>query len=53
MDATYIDHNGLLAELVECESGVDGTPIEFHRAADTVDTASENDYTVVIECHIV
>lgn len=51
--STHVDHHGLLAELAERHSGVDSTPIELHRASNTVDTAAENDDTVVIELDIV
>lgn len=50
---SYIDHDSLLSELVERKGSIDSTPIELDRASDTVDTASENENTVVIEGDIV
>ncbi|GFF30855.1 LOW QUALITY PROTEIN: hypothetical protein IFM46972_03049 [Aspergillus udagawae] len=48
-----VDHDSLLAHVPQGEGGVDRTPIEFDRASNTVDTASKNDDTVVIEGDIV
>jgi hypothetical protein len=50
---TYIDHHSLLAKLVQRHSGVNSTPVKLDRAADTIDTASQHDDAVVIECHVV
>jgi hypothetical protein len=50
---TYVDHNCLLAELSKGHGSVDSAPIKFNRAADAVNTASEDDDAVVVEGDIV
>lgn len=50
---TYVDHNGLLAHLLQGKGGADGTPIEFDGATNSVDTTAENDSSMVVESHIV
>jgi hypothetical protein len=49
---TYVDHNGLLAKAVKSHGGIDRTPIELDGAANTIDTATENNCAVVIEGNI-
>lgn len=54
MDRIYsLDHNRLLAEGIQRARSVNSAPIELHRATDSVDTASEHKYTVVVESDIV
>lgn len=53
MLCTYVDHDSLLAELVERHGRVDGAPIELDGATNTVDTATEHENTVVLECDVV
>ena len=53
MLCTYVDHDSLLAELVERHGRVDGAPIELDGATNTVDTATEHENTVVIEGNVV
>jgi hypothetical protein len=50
---TYVDHHSLLAEFAQRHSGIDSTPIKLNGTSNTVDTAAENDDTVVVECDIV
>lgn len=51
--STYVDHDSLLTKLVQRHSGIDSAPIELDRATNTVDTATKDENTVVIECDIV
>lgn len=48
-----VDHDSLLAHAAQGKSGVDSTPVKLNGASNTVDTASQNDDTVVIEADIV
>lgn len=51
---TYVvDHDSLLAKLVERHGSVDSAPIELNRATNAVDTAAENKYTMVVKGDIV
>jgi len=50
---TYVDHDCLLAELVEGHGGIDSTPVELDRTANAVDTASEDNDAMVVEGNIV
>ena len=51
---TYVvDHDSLLAELVQRHGSVDSAPIELDRATDTVDTATKDECAVVVECDVV
>ena len=47
-----VDHDSLLALLLEREGGVHSTPIELDGATDTVDTRSENQDTMVVELDV-
>lgn len=47
-----VDHDSLLALLLEGESSIDSTPIELDRTTDTVDTRSEDQNTVVVELDV-
>lgn len=51
--STHVDHDSLLAHLVERKRGIDGAPIEFDGAANAVDTASKDDDTMVVEGNVV
>lgn len=48
-----VDHDSLLALLLEGESSVDSTPIEFDGGSDAVDARSQYNNTVVVELDIV
>lgn len=51
--STYVDHDCLLAKLVQRHSCVDSTPVELDGTANAVDTAAQHNYAVVVECNIV
>jgi hypothetical protein len=48
-----VDHNSLLALLLEGESSVDSTPIELDGRSNSVAARTQNNDTVVVELHIV
>jgi hypothetical protein len=50
---TYVDHDSLLAKLVQRHGSVDSTPIELDGATNTVDTTTENEDAVVVEGDVV
>ena len=51
--AAYVDHDSLLAHLLQSERCTDCTPVKFNGAANAVHAAAENDDSVVIKSHIV
>lgn len=50
---TYINHNRLYPHFSQSISCIDGTPIEFNRTTNSVNTTSQNNGSMIIECNIV
>lgn len=50
---TYVDHDSLLAHLLECKGSADSAPIELDGRTNSVDSTSKNESSVVIEGDIV
>ena len=48
-----VNHDGLLAQVPQRQSSVDGTPVELNRASNTVNTATQDKGAVVIKGDIV
>ncbi|KAF3384345.1 hypothetical protein F1880_003105 [Penicillium rolfsii] len=48
-----VNHDGLVALLAESTNGAHRAPIELDRGTDTVDTRSQNHYTMVVKLEIV
>lgn len=42
-EPTYVDHDSLLAHLLQSESRTDGAPIELDGASDSIYSRPEND----------
>jgi len=50
---THVNHDSLLTHGSKCLGRAHGAPIELDRASDTVNTASENDGTLVLKGNVV